>query len=375
MMRAVADWLGIEARSETPPDGVTPPPRSSTTVTADTALTIIDVYRAVQIHTTAAMQLPIDVERNGRVVDSPSLVLTPSLDMHRSAFIELTVSALALHGNAFWRKEKAGTGAVVSLEPLNPNLVTVREDLKGKRWFYYDGKTYTRSDITHLELMRVPGKCAGLGPIQAGRRALEGHQDVADYAAGWFRDGQAQPNGMVTTEQKLTKAQAAEFRDQWNEGADGRTRILGGGFKYTPILLSPEDAQWLEARSFNTLESARLMGAPASLMLAAVEGSSITYQNVEQDWIGYTRFTLMRYLREIEEALSGLIVRGQTARFNVEGLLRSDTLTRYQSYQLALDPVTGWMVPSEIRTLEHLAPMEGIDDERPARPAVTAGTQ
>lgn len=373
-MSSVADWLGIEARSETPPEGVTPPPRSTTTVTADTALTIVDVYRAVQIHTTAAMQLPIDVERNGRVIPSPSLVLKPSLDLHRSAFIEMTVSALALHGNAFWRKEKSSAGAVVSLEPLNPNLVTVREDLKGRRTFYYDGRTYTRADIQHLELMRVPGKCAGLGPIQAGRRALEGHQDVADYAAGWFRDGQAQPNGVLSTDQKMTAAQSKDYRDQWNAGADGGVRVIGGGFKYAPILLSPEDAQWLEARSFNTLESARLMGAPASLMLAAVEGSSITYQNVEQDWIGYTRFTLMRYLREIEEALSGLIAHGQTARFNVEGLLRSDTLTRYQSYQLALDPITGWMIPSEVRTIEHLAPMEGIDDAR-NRPAVAAGTE
>lgn len=374
-MRRVGDWLGLEVRAEGPVDGVIPPARTSTTVTPDSALTIIDIYRAVQIHTTAAMQLPIDVERGGRVVESPSLVFTPNLDMHRSAFIELTVSSLALHGNAFWRRERAGGGNVFNLEPLNPNLVTVREDLKGRRTYYYDGKTYTRSEIRQLELMRVPGKCAGLGPIQAGRRALEGHQDVAGYASGWFRDGQAQPNGVLSTDQKMTAAQSREYRDQWNAGADGGVRVIGGGFKYAPILLNPADAQWLENRAFNTLESARLMGAPASLMLAAVEGSSITYQNVEQDWIGYARFTLMRYLREIEEALSAELPRGQTARFNVEGLLRSDTLTRYQAYQLALDPVSGWMRPSEVRTIERLAPMEGIDDARPARPAVTAGAE
>lgn len=374
-MRRVGDWLGLEARAEGPAEGVVPPARSATAVTANSALTIVDIYRAVWIHDTAAMQLPIDVERNGRVVASPSIILTPCLDMHRPAFIEFTVASLALHGNAFWRKEFAGNGDVISVTPLDPNMVTVREDLKGLRTYYYDGKRYTKREIVQLELMRVPGRCAGLGPIQAARQTLEGHLDVAAYAAGWFRDGQAQPNGVLSTDQKMTGTQAKDYKDQWNATADGGVRVIGGGFKYSPILLSPEDAQWIEARAFDTLESARLMGAPASLMLAAVEGSSITYQNVEQDWIGYSRFTLMRYLLEIEEALSGLIPRGQRARFNVEGLLRSDTLTRYQAYQLALDPVSGWMLPSEVRTLERLAPMEGIDDERPARPAVTAGTE
>jgi HK97 family phage portal protein len=373
-MRRFADWLGLEARAEGPGDGVVPPPRTSTSITADTALGIVDIYRAVQIHSTAAMQLPIDVERAGRVIDAPSLILTPSLDMHRSAFVEVTVSALALHGNAFWRKERAGNGDVISLTPLNPRDVTVREDFNGRRTFHYDGKTLTRRDVQQLELMRVPGKCAGLGPIQAARKTLEGHQDVAAYAGGWFRDGQAQPNGVLSTDQKMTGAQAKEYRDQWNEGADGGVRVIGGGFKYDPILLNPADAQWIEARGFNTLEAARLMGAPASLMLAAVEGNSQTYQNVEQDWIGYARFTLMRYLRELEEAFTALIPRGQTARFNIEGLLRSDTLTRYQAHQLALDPVTGWMRPSEVRTIEHLPPMEGIDDDRASRP-VAAGAE
>jgi hypothetical protein len=45
---------------------------------------------------------------------------------------------------------------------------------------------------------------------------------------------------------------------------------------------------------------------------------------------------------------------------NIDALLRSDTLTRYQAHQIALDPATGWLDKNEVRGIEGLAPMEGI---------------
>ncbi|HRJ44392.1 MAG TPA: hypothetical protein PL105_21035 [Caldilineaceae bacterium] len=47
------------------------------------------------------------------------------------------------------------------------------------------------------------------------------------------------------------------------------------------------------------------------------------------------------------------------AKYSVEGLLRGDTLARYQSYQSAIN--TGWMTRNEAREHEDLNPVEGGD--------------
>lgn len=350
-------------RSESgPAEGVIPPARTAAPgfVTADQALGISTVYRAVQIHAVAASQLSIDVDRRDETIPTPSLVRQPCLDMTRSAFIEQAVVAQATTGNAFWRHHRNTAGDVINLEPLNPHKVTVVQTLNGAVRYLHEGDTLTPRDISHLQLMRVPGRVAGLGPIQAAQTELAGVVDVRDYASGWFRDGRSQPNGVLTTDQPLNGKQAREYKQVWNETADGGVRVLGAGLTYTPIMLSPEDAQWIESQQFNVVQIARLFGVPASLMLAAIEGSSQTYANVEQDWIAYVRFSLMAYLREIEEAISALLVRGQTARFNVETLLRTDTKTRYEAHNLGI--TGGWLRKSEVRAIEKLPPIEGIDD-------------
>ena len=131
-------------------------------------------------------------------------------------------------------------------------------------------------------------------------------------------------------------------------------------------MLNPRDAQFIESRNFNTLEIARLFGIPATLMLTATEGSSMTYSNVEQDWLGFVRFTLTKYLRKIEEALTTFTPRGQAVRFQISALLRSDTLSRYQAHQIAL--TAGFMTLNEIRAIESLPPLENQDPKETVKP-------
>ena len=92
----------------------------------------------------------------------------------------------------------------------------------------------------------------------------------------------------------------------------------------------------------------------------------MTYSNVEQDWLGFVRFTLTKYLRKIEEALTTFTPRGQTVRFQISALLRSDTLTRYQAHQIALN--AGFMTLNEIRAIESLPPLENQESKETVKP-------
>lgn len=326
------------------------------TVTSTQAMSLVGVYRAVSIISTAAKQLPVNVFRGGTEIDTPSLIKQPNVDISRTAFVEQTVTSLALHGNAYWlltKREPSDTPS--NVEVLQPLLVTVEVDQKsGKvKSYKYGDTSYPAWKVKHLRLLRIPGSQYGLGPVQAAQGSLRGTLDLRDYATNWFRDGGA-PNGVLKTDQTLNPEDALRYQDAWDSGMRaGKTRVIGNGLTYTPIYLSPRDAQFIESQAFTKTEVATLFGVPATYMLAD-GGNSMTYTNSIQVDIAFVRYTLTQYLTEIEQALSDLLPRGQEARFIVEGLLRADAKTRYEGYAIAPH-----LTINEIRAIEGLPPVDG----------------
>jgi phage portal protein BeeE len=92
-------------------------------------------------------------------------------------------------------------------------------------------------------------------------------------------------------------------------------------------------------------------------MLAAVEGSNLTYANIEQSWIEFADYTLAAYAGELEELFDRLLPRGRTARFDWDSSRRTNTSDRYDALSKALS--AGWMTIDEVRASEGLPPMNG----------------
>lgn len=341
---------------------ISPRDAAANAVTPGDALGMVAVYRATQIISTSVMQISIDAYRDGELIEPrPLLLRQPDPDMSRAAFLETTALCLALNGNAYWRIFRDNQGRVTSARTLNPRDVTIKQDTQGTVTGYdHLGVTYRTNDIKHLSLMRVPGTATGRGPIQAAQAELRGALDTRDYAAHWFTESGV-PTGLLTSKGPLNADQAIAAKARWTETQGGYrgVAVLGGDFSYQPVYLSPADAQFIEGQSFNTTAIARLFGIPAGLMLASVEGSSMTYSNISQAWTEFSRFTLARYTVEIEQALSSLLPRGTDARFNMEALLRPDTTTRYALHTQAL--TSGFMSVNEVRDLEGLPPVPGGD--------------
>lgn len=91
------------------------------------------------------------------------------------------------------------------------------------------------------------------------------------------------------------------------------------------------------------------------MLLASLDGGSDTYSNAEQENQQFIRQTLMGYLAEIEDAFTYLTARGQYVRFNVDGLLRSDTNSRYSAHEIGLR--AGFLTINEARAIEGLPPL------------------
>ena len=149
------------------------------------------------------------------------------------------------------------------------------------------------------------------------------------------------------------------MRDSWTQtfGGSGNAHkiaVLEEGMKYTPISISPNEAQFLETRKFQINEIARIFRVPPH-MLGDLEKSS--FSNIEQQSLEFVKYTLEPWLVRWEQSMARVLISPSDKskyfiKFNVDGLLRGDYQSRMSGYATARQ--NGWMSANDIRELENL---------------------
>ena len=188
--------------------------------------------------------------------------------------------------------------------------------------------------------------------------------DVAaeEYGSKFYTNG-ASPSGVL--EHPGTLKDPSKVRDSWNaafagSGNSHRVAVLEEGLKYTPISISPNEAQFLETRKFQIDEIARIFRVPPH-MVGDLEKSS--FSNIEQQSLEFVKYTLEPWIVRWEQSIfRSLLSRNEKSsyfvKFNVDGLLRGDYASRMSGYATARQ--NGWMLANDIRELENL---DRISDE------------
>lgn len=336
------------------------PTRSAAVVTPDTALSLTAVYRAVQVLGTPISKMPINTYRFATgielKVDNPVLVNRPSLTQTRRDFIFQTVASLALEGNAFWLKNYGSNDQVNELTLLPASAVSIEykdtEDITKGVYYNYLGVRYTSREIEHLRLFTKPGVLRGISPIQACYPDVSSALDLRDYAKNWFASAGV-PTGVLTTNAMLSVAEAEAITANWhNKQQNRQVAVLGNGFDYKQVALSPRDALFVEIQEQATQGIARMFGIPARLLLTTVPGSTDTYTNLQDENQVFYRHTLMAYIDAITDGLSNCLPRGTRVEFDYMHLFRADTKTRFETYAIAIDK--GIMTVEEVRAREGL---------------------
>lgn len=331
-----------------------PPAPSASPVTESTAITIDSVYRAVEILQTAAMQLQLRQYRGSKPITKARILSTPNPAQDLAEFIAETVASMALNGNAFWLKTLSIQGECLSLRVIPAYRVgVVLHPTTGQPTYYLDGKKLYSDQISHLKYFQLPGYAYGISPIQAASRLIGSAIKTEQTATTWLTAG-GTPTGILSTDKDLDEDEAEEYKRRWNESATwaNGVAVLRDGVKYEPIM-RPEDIQFLEARAYDARAIARIFGIPAHQMLLGVEGSSMTYQNVQAADAAFIRWTLMAYLTPIERELSRILPNNNRAKFNIDGFLRATSLERWQAYQIGIQ--TGVLTAEEVREIEGIA--------------------
>ena len=177
-----------------------------------------------------------------------------------------------------------------------------------------------------------------------------------EYGARFFANGAA-PGGVL--EHPGTVKDPQKIRESWNSVYKGsanahRIAVLEEGMKYTPIGISPEQAQFLETRKFQINEIARIFRVPPH-MVGDLEKSS--FSNIEQQSLEFVKYTLEPWVIRWEQSIMRALLNAQEkeqyfVKFNLEGLLRGDYQSRMNGYAIARQ--NGWMSANDIRRLENL---------------------
>lgn len=124
--------------------------------------------------------------------------------------------------------------------------------------------------------------------------------------------------------------------------------------KYSPITIPPDQAQFLETRKFQINEIARIFRIPPH-MVGDLEKSS--FSNIEQQSLEFVKYTLDPWIIRWEQSLNKTLIKDKDKKdyfikFNVDGLLRGDYISRMNGYAVARQ--NGWMSANDIRALENL---------------------
>lgn len=360
---------------------------AGTAVNERTAMMVSTVYACVSLIGGAIASLPLPIFKrvaDGRErADHPVWWLLneqPHPDMSAAAFWEYLVTANLLYGDAFAEivRPSPSTNAVKWLRPLHPRNVTV-DCLENDNGLVYtvtdpDGAEPPRkilgADMLHIPGVGFNGK-RSLSPIRnAGRNAVGIALAADQWSAGFFENG-ARPDFALSTDAKLSTEQIDSLRTQWAErhsGAlnRGKPVVMQGGLKVQPLTVPAEDAQLIETRRMQVEDIARIYGVPPH-MIGHTTSSTSWGTGIEQQAIGFVRFTLQRHLVRIEQEINRKFWPRSTAffaEFNVSGLERGDYKARNEGYRVALGRAgePGWMTVNEVRRMENLPPIEGGDD-------------
>ena len=157
--------------------------------------------------------------------------------------------------------------------------------------------------------------------------------------------------GTIKDPQRVREAWQSQFGGSSNSG---KIAVLEEGMKYTPISISPEQAQFLETRKFQINEIARIFRVPPH-MVGDLEKSS--FSNIEQQSLEFVKYTLDPWVVRWEQSIARSLLsenekKQYFVKFNLEGLLRGDYASRMNGYATARQ--NGWMSANDIRELENL---------------------
>ncbi|WP_028924201.1 phage portal protein [Pseudonocardia acaciae] len=318
-----------------------------------------------------------DTDRE-RLTDSPvaRLLARPTPLHTRYRTFDTLINDLGIYDVAYWAKVRSRDDAPGALVRLDPRRVTP----EGNNPFMPSGYT-VRGSKGKLTLPRDQVVCfhgynptdprTGCSPIETLRRILWEEWQANAYREQLWRNG-ARMSGYLSRPAEAPRwsdAARARFRAEWQaqySGAGpnvGGTPILDDGMTWTSAAVTPEQAQYLEARKLTREEVAASFHVPLP-MVGILEHA--TFSNIKEQHKQLYQDCLGPWLVMIQEDLDLQLTpdfpdtAGTYLEFNLAAKLAGSF--EEQAAQLSASVGAPWMTRNEARARQNLPQVDGGDE-------------
>lgn len=287
----------------------------------------------------------------------------------REALLRIMMRSLLLQGSTYSLIKKIDGYHVEGIYPKAPWSVTPQ--------IYQDGrfdykirnveKPITPDRILHNVYLSDDG-LIGKSPIQVAAQSVGIALAADKFAAKFYQRGTAltgyikYPTGMDDPEAE------AELKKSWLDNYAGVDNahdvpILFDNAEFVPLSITPEQAQFLQSRQYQTVDICRLFRVNPVKIGDLSKSSYATYSAVMTDhvksclkpWITRLEQEFSRKLLSEEDKRAGLFI-----WLDPDGLMRGDRDSQDKSF--ATGKQFGWYSTNDIRDYLNLDPIDGGDE-------------
>lgn len=287
------------------------------------------------------------------------MLCKPGSDRSMMAFTYGMWVSLMLRGNAYGIiTTRSPLGLPAQIELQHPDQVRVRRLADGSYEYRLRNTVVDPATVWHKAIFQMPGSRVGMSAIEYGARTTRTAQAAAQFGLQWFEDG-GHPSGLLTNANKpeIKQAQAEGVKARFMAAVRGSREpvVLGDGWKYEQIQVRANESQFLETIKASAADICQFFLMKPAHAGIAEQGSSITYQNVEDNMLDFLAFPMTPWIMQHEEWLGDFVPSSQYVKLDTSPLLRTNMLSRMQAYHMMIGSRA--FTQNEIREMEDRPPL------------------
>ena len=352
---------------------------------AEAAMKIAAVYRAVNLISSSVASLTLQYKRKDRAKDyfkmyndgdgrlmNYLLSVRPNERMNSFVMVKNAVSMILLQGNAYIYPRKNRYGGVEKMYLCTPGSVAY--DMYKNVYVINDVvnqifETVEADDIIHLKNVSRDGGYTGVSTITyaattLGIAATADNETLKRFATGGRFKAVLQNNtsiiGVGAYQDKQMEGLSEDLQEALNRGDD--ILNLKGDGTLTPISMSSADMQFLENKKFTLREIARFFNVPPSKLM---DDSNANYKSVEVSNIAFYTEALQPIVTEIEKEFTAKLLSVDTYqdykfKFDLSSLYALDLDSKAKWDKARLD--NGQASVNDLRRESDKMPVDKGDD-------------
>lgn len=274
-----------------------------------------------------------------------------------------------MNGNAYVYVDRSGSKISGFYQMTGPMSLEVDKTNKRLAYNYsgddfIDAGVYTSRTVLHFKsnLLERNGY-RGISIAHLLRSQLNMSLDMDNFYERVLNQGQHAP-GFIELGKEMRQEDAAKLAENLRnrEGTDtaGKIMMLPPGATYKNQSMTMVESDLTAQQKRNVTQICMQHGVPPYMIY---EGGDQKYANAQEASLNFVKFSITPIVLNIENVLNAYLRKLNRedcyVKFDLNGVMRGDFLTRVQAYQILIS--SGIYTPNEIRAYEDMDPREGGD--------------